>query len=74
MDPILLTGYMLLIGSFVLFTISLFVEPNGFATLSTATPMLWIAFFLSGVLATGVGQPSITTRLAKSEQRKPLSF
>jgi drug/metabolite transporter (DMT)-like permease len=56
MDPILLTGYMLLMGSFVLFTISLFVEPNGFATLSTATPMLWIAFFLSGVLATGVGQ------------------
>src|SRR3954467_2262902 len=56
MDPILLTGYMLLIGSFVLFTISIFVEPNGFAKLSTATPMLWIAFFLSGVLATGVGQ------------------
>src|SRR3954453_6608582 len=35
MDPILLTGYMLLMGSFVLFTISLFVEPNGFTILST---------------------------------------
>ena len=56
MDPILLTGYMLLIGSFVLFIISIGVEPDGIETLITATPMLWIAFILSGVLATGVGQ------------------
>lgn len=56
MDPILLTGYMLLIGSFVLFVISVMVEPDGIETLTAATPILWIAFFLSGVLATGVGQ------------------
>ena len=56
MDPILLTGYMLLIGSFVLFIIRIGVEPDGIETLTTATPILWIAFILSGVLATGVGQ------------------
>lgn len=56
MDPILLTSYMLLIGSFVLFAISLWSEPNGMATLTTAAPSLWIAFILSGILATGVGQ------------------
>ena len=56
MDPILLTGYMLLIGSFVLFIISIGFEPGGIETLATATPILWIAFILSGVLATGVGQ------------------
>ena len=55
MDSILLTGYMLLIGSFVLFVISTGVEPGGIETLITAKPILWIAFILSGVLATGVG-------------------
>jgi drug/metabolite transporter (DMT)-like permease len=56
MDPILLTGFMLLIGSFVLFIISIGIEPGGIETLTTAKPILWIAFILSGVLATGVGQ------------------
>ena len=55
MDSILLTGYMLLIGSFVLFVISTGVEPGGIETLISAKPILWIAFILSGVLATGVG-------------------
>jgi drug/metabolite transporter (DMT)-like permease len=55
MDSILLTGYMLLIGSLVLFVISTGVEPGGIETLITAKPTLWIAFILSGVLATGVG-------------------
>ena len=55
MDSILLTGYMLLIGSFVLFVISTGVEPGGIETLITAKPILWIAFILSGVVATGVG-------------------
>ena len=55
MDSILLTGYMLLIGSFVLFVISTGVEPDGIETLITAKPILWIAFILSGVVATGVG-------------------
>ncbi|MCQ6277111.1 DMT family transporter [Bacillus sp. V3B] len=56
MDSMLLTSYMLLIGSFVLFAISLWVEPNGMATLVAAKPSLWVAFILSGILATGVGQ------------------
>ena len=55
MDSILLTGYMLLIGSFVLFVISTGVEPGGIETLISAKSILWIAFILSGVLATGVG-------------------
>ena len=56
MDSILLTGYMLLIGSFVLFVIRIGIEPDGIQTLSTAKPILLVAFILSGVLATGVGQ------------------
>lgn len=56
MDPILLTSYMLLIGSFVLFALGLWTEPNGMASLVAAPPILWAAFILSGILATGVGQ------------------
>ncbi|MCQ6277547.1 DMT family transporter [Bacillus sp. V3B] len=55
MDPRLLTGYMLLFGSISLFIISLWVEPTGLAALRETTPSLWIAFFFSAVLATGVG-------------------
>jgi drug/metabolite transporter (DMT)-like permease len=54
MDPRLLTGYMLLFGSFFLFAISLWKEPGGLASLS-APPSIWIAFFFSAVIATGLG-------------------
>lgn len=55
MDTRLLTGYMLLFGSIILFAISLWVEPNGLASLRGTTPSLWIGFLLSAVVATGLG-------------------
>jgi drug/metabolite transporter (DMT)-like permease len=55
MDPVLLTGYMLLIGSIVLFILSLKLEPTGLASLANSTPSIWVIFLLSAVLSTGLG-------------------
>ncbi|KAB7705344.1 EamA family transporter [Bacillus aerolatus] len=55
LDPRLLTGYMLLIGSVLLFLISLWKEPAGLASLTHGTPAVWLAFLFSAVLATALG-------------------
>lgn len=55
MDTRLLTGYMLFIGSIVLFCISLWREPNGLASLTNGTTFVWLIFLYSGVIATGLG-------------------
>ena len=55
LDPRLLTGYMLLFGSMVLFIISLFKEPTGLDELSNAPSWVWILFFASAIMATAVG-------------------
>ncbi|MGO4886719.1 DMT family transporter [Anaerobacillus sp. MEB173] len=54
MNPGLLTGYMFLIGSFILFITSLVIEPNGLATLAIDQPLVWLAFLFT-VLTTGLG-------------------
>lgn len=55
MKASLITGYMFLIGSFSLFLISLVIEPNSLHLLKGGSTTAWVAFFLSGVFATGVG-------------------
>lgn len=55
MDPRLLTGYMLLIGAFLLFLISLWKEPGGMSSLAGVSPSVWAIFLFSAVIATGVG-------------------
>lgn len=55
MDPRLLTGYMLLIGSVTLFIISLLQEPGGVASLYQVDYTVWLVFLFSAVIATGVG-------------------
>lgn len=55
MDPRLLTGYMLLIGSFFLFLFSLWKEPGGLESLVGVSPSIWAVFLFSAVIATGVG-------------------
>ncbi|MFF2587898.1 DMT family transporter [Peribacillus butanolivorans] len=55
MDPRLLTGYMMLIGSFILFAISLWKEPDGLALLTSAPPSIWVGFIFSAVIATALG-------------------
>ncbi|MFJ7753789.1 DMT family transporter [Peribacillus muralis] len=58
MDPRLLTGYMMLIGSFILFAISFWKEPNGLSSLADTPPSMWGAFLFSAIFATALGHMS----------------
>ncbi|RSK50680.1 DMT family transporter [Bacillus canaveralius] len=55
LDPRLLTGYMLIIGSFILFLLSIVIEPDGLKTLGGAPAYVWGVFFASAILATALG-------------------
>lgn len=55
LDPRLLTGYMLVFGSILLFFIGLWKEPNGLASIGNGTIGLWSVFFASAIFATAVG-------------------
>jgi drug/metabolite transporter (DMT)-like permease len=54
-EPSLMTGYMLLFGSIVLFVISLFKEPNGLKELSNGSFDIWMIFLASAIIATAIG-------------------
>lgn len=56
MDAVLLTAYMLIIASGILFVISIQMEPTGLVMFAKGFSSIWIAFFLSAVLSTGLGQ------------------
>ena len=55
MNPVLLTGYMLFIGSLVLFIMGLVIEPGGLASLSNGNSYVWVIFLFSAIIATGLG-------------------
>lgn len=55
LDPRLMTGYMFLVGSVILFVISLIQEPGEIAAFATVPPSFWLAFFFSAMLGTAVG-------------------
>lgn len=55
MDTVLLTGYMLLVGSGVLFVTSLWLEPNGLASIVSGFSSFWWIFAISAIVATGLG-------------------
>nr|WP_175989650.1 DMT family transporter [Bacillus sp. Marseille-Q1617] len=55
LDPRLLTGYMLVFGSVILFMIGLMKEPGGLTHLGHASVGIWVLFFASAMLATAVG-------------------
>ena len=55
MSPVLLTGYMLFIGSLVLFVMGLLIEPGGLSSLVNTTPFIWVIFLFSAIFATGLG-------------------
>ncbi len=52
----LVTGSTLLIGSLLLFIISLVMEPNGIASLQNGTILGWGVFLASAIFATAIGQ------------------
>ncbi len=55
LDPRLLTAYMFLVGSVVLFLISLVQEPGEIVEFFDVPPLFWLAFFGSGMIGTAVG-------------------
>lgn len=55
LDPRLLTGYMLVFGSILLFFIGLWKEPGGLYHIGNGTIGLWSVFFASAIFATAVG-------------------
>ncbi len=54
LDPTVMTALMLVFGSFVLFLISLIIEPNGLATMKNGNVGVWLIFFASAIFATGI--------------------
>ena len=55
LDPRLMTGYMLVMGSIILFGISLLIEPNGIASMVNHSVGIWAVFFASAIIATAMG-------------------
>jgi drug/metabolite transporter (DMT)-like permease len=55
LDARVMTGWMLLFGSLLLFIISLWMEPDGLSNMTNWTPSLWVIFLASAVLATALG-------------------
>lgn len=54
-SPLLMTAYMLTIGSVILLISSLFIYPTSLSAFMTSDFQFWSIFILSGVFATGVG-------------------
>lgn len=74
LDPRLLTAYMFLIGSFVLFLISLFQEPGEIRAFLEVPPMFWVAFFGSGMIGTAVGHMLYNYSVGKAGPSKAAIF
>jgi len=65
LDPRLMTGYMLVIGSVILFIISCFTEPNGLKEISHGSVSVWMIFFASAIMATAVGHMIYNNAIGK---------
>jgi drug/metabolite transporter (DMT)-like permease len=65
MDPRLLTGYMLVIGSLFLLVIGCITEPNGLQSAANGSIPDYILFFASAILATAVGHMSYNYAIGK---------
>ncbi|PGS51693.1 EamA family transporter [Bacillus sp. AFS041924] len=65
LDPRLMTGYMLVMGSIILFGISQILEPNGMASMVHHSAGIWAVFFASAVVATAIGHMLYNFSLGK---------
>ncbi|KAB2329579.1 DMT family transporter [Cytobacillus depressus] len=65
LDPLLLTGYMLIIGSIFLFVISLLKEPVGLKGIFHAPLYFWVVFLSSALLATAFGNIIYNSSISK---------
>jgi drug/metabolite transporter (DMT)-like permease len=55
LDPRLLTAYMLLIGSSILFILGLQLEPGAIQIIGKASTNMWMIFFASAIFSTALG-------------------
>lgn len=65
LDPRLLTGYMLIFGSILLFFIGQWQEPHGLKGIFHAPILLWAAFLSSAVLSTALGHMVYNSAIKK---------
>lgn len=74
LDPRLMTAYMLFIGAFLLFLISLVQEPGAIPTFAKTTPMFWILFLASAIVSTAIGHMMYNYAVAKAGATKSAIF
>ncbi|MEK5067174.1 DMT family transporter [Sporosarcina sp. FSL K6-1508] len=55
LDPRIMTAYMMVVGSAVLFIISLIQEPGEIKAFATVPPTFWLGFAASAIVGTAVG-------------------
>jgi drug/metabolite transporter (DMT)-like permease len=65
LDPRLMTGYMMILGSVILFMISLVQEPDGLKSIPNGSIGVWMIFLASAVIATAVGHTIYNYALGK---------
>ncbi|WP_078547623.1 DMT family transporter [Litchfieldia alkalitelluris] len=54
LDPTVMTAYMLIFGSLILYIISMIIEPSGLKSMKNGTIGVWTIFFASAIFATGI--------------------
>lgn len=54
-DARLMTGWMMIIGSMIMFGLSFIFEPHGLSSMATTDVKLWSVFFASALIATAFG-------------------
>lgn len=65
MDPRLLTGYMLTLGSLFLLIIATITEPGGIHSLAAGSTIMWVIFSASAIIATALGHMSYNYCIGK---------
>lgn len=65
LDPRLLTGYMLVIGSLLLFVIGIWEEPAGLNGIFHAPMSIWAAFLCSAIISTALGHMVYNSAIKK---------
>ncbi|MDQ0200499.1 DMT family transporter [Neobacillus ginsengisoli] len=65
LDPRLMTGYMLVFGSIILFIISLFKEPHGLQGITHGSMGVWLIFLASAIFGTAISHTIYNYSLGK---------
>ena len=74
LDPRLLTGYMLVIGSLALIVISLIQEPGAIKTFGEQSSAFWVIFITSAIICTAVGHMIYNYAVGKAGATKAAIF